>query len=109
MARTYVAVITDDLIGETTENGKLEAIEFTVNGKSYTIDLGTEGAAEFHRALDRYIAVATRVGVAAHGPTPTRSRNDLAAIRAWASNKGHTVAARDRISADVKAAYASAH
>ena len=40
MARTYVAVIKDDLTGEVVDLKDAESIEFSVNGRSYAIDLG---------------------------------------------------------------------
>lgn len=110
MARTFVAVIKDDLTGEVIEDGQAETIEFAINGKSYTIDLGAKNAADFHKAFEKYVAVATRVGASARGrKAPARGKEDLSAIRAWASENGHTVAARGRISADIKEAYERAH
>lgn len=109
MARTYIAVIKDDLTGEVIEDGHSATIEFSVNGKSYTIDLGPKNAAAFNAALEKYIATATKIAPP-RGPKPgSRGNEDLAAIRAWAAQNGHTIAARGRISADVKDAYAKAH
>lgn len=109
MARTFVAVIKDDLTGEVIEEGQAETIEFGVNGKTYTIDLGKKNAAEFHKVLDKYVAVATKVASATRGRKPVaRTKDDLAAIRAWASENGFEVAARGRISAEVKQAYEKA-
>jgi len=109
MARTYVAVINDDLTGEVIEDGDAATIEFSVNGKSYTIDLGPMNAAAFHAALEKYIAAATKIAPTRGSKPAARGKEDLAAIRAWATQNGHTIAARGRISADVKDAYAKAH
>lgn len=109
MARTFVAVIKDDLTGEVIEDGQAETIEFAINGKAYTIDLGKKNAAVFHKTLDKYTAVATKVGGPSRGKPAARGKDDLAAIRAWATLNGHTVAARGRISAEVKEAYDKAH
>ena len=109
MARTYVAVIEDDLTGEVIEAGQTETIEFTVSGKSYTIDLGPANAAAFHASLEKYIAAATKIAPARGSKPARRGNEDPAAIRAWASQNGHAVAARGRISADVLAAYTQAH
>lgn len=109
MARTYVAVIEDDLSGEVIEAGRAETIEFSVNGKGYTIDLGPAHAAAFHASIEKYIGAATKI-TPDRGAKPTRRGDqDLGAIRAWAGQHGHTIAARGRISADVLAAYAQAH
>lgn len=110
MARTFVAVIKDDLTGGVIEEGQAETIEFAVNGKAYAIDLGKKNAADFHKALEKYIAVSAKVAAPARGrKAPARGKEDLAAIRGWATQNGHTVAARGRISAKIKAAYDKAH
>lgn len=110
MARSFVAVIKDDLTGEVIEEGLAETIEFAVNGKTYTIDLGRKNAADFHKALEKYIAVAAKSGGRARGRKPlARGKEDLAAIREWATQNGHKVAARGRISAEIKEAYSQAH
>lgn len=110
MARSYVAVIKDDLTGEVIEEGQAVTIEFSVNGKAYTIDLGQKNADAFHAALEKYVAAATRVGGAARGrKTSARSTQDLAAIRSWANEHGYVVAARGRISSDIKDAFEKAH
>jgi hypothetical protein len=110
MARSYVAVIKDDLTGEVIEDGKAVTIEFTVSGRAYTIDLGPKNADAFHAELEKYVAAATKVGGAARGRRPsTRSPQDLAAIRAWANDHGYVVAARGRISSEIKEAFEQAH
>ena len=110
MARSYVAVIKDDLTGEVIEDGQAVTIEFTINGKAYTIDLGPKNAAAFHAALEKYVAAATKVGGAPRGRrNSARSTQDLAAIRAWANDHGYVVAARGRISSEIKEAYEQAH
>jgi hypothetical protein len=110
MARTLVAVINDDLTGEVIEEGEAVTIEFAVNSKAYSIDLGRKNAADFHKALEKYIAAATRVGASTRGRKPAaRGKTDLAAIRGWASDNGYAVAARGRISAEIKEAYERAH
>jgi len=110
MARSYVAVIKDDLTGEVIEDGQAVTIEFAVNGKAYTIDLGPKNAAGFHDALQKYVAAATKVGVTARGRgRSTAGTKDLAAIREWANEHGYAVASRGRISSEIKEAYEKAH
>lgn len=111
MAREYVAVVKDDLTGEIIEDGAAETIEFSVGSKSYTIDLSKKNAAEFHKALEKYIAVAAKVGGAARSRKPAARGNkeDLAAIREWGKSNGFKVSARGRVSAELKDAYNAAH
>lgn len=109
MARTFVAVIKDDLTGEVVEESDVESIEFAVNGKTYTIDLGKKNAADFHTALEKYIAVATKVGgTGARKPART-AKDDLAAIREWGKQNGFKVSERGRVSSELKEAFAAAH
>ena len=109
MARTYVAVIEDDLTGEVVDQQDAESIEFAVNGKSYTIDLGKKNAAEFHKSLDKYIAVATKVAGTSSRKPARGSKEDLTAIREWGKENGLTVSARGRVSSELKDAYNKAH
>jgi hypothetical protein len=110
MARSYVTVIKDDLTGEVIEDGQAVTIEFAVDGRAYTIDLGPENAGAFHAAIEKYVAAATRVGGPARGRrTSTKGAQDLAAIRAWANDHGYVVAARGRISSEIKEAFEQAH
>jgi len=110
MARSYVAVIKDDLTGEVIEDGQAVTIEFTINGRAYTIDLGPKNADAFHAALEKYVAAATKVGGAPRGRrNSARSTQDLAAIRARANDHGYVVAAHGRISSEIKEAYEQAH
>ena len=110
MARSYVAVIKDDLTGEVIEDGQSVTIEFTVNGRAYTIDLGPTNAEAFHAAIEKYVAAATKVGGPARGrKASTSGTKDLAAIRSWANDHGYVVAARGRISSEIKEAFEQAH
>lgn len=109
MARTFVAVIKDDLTGEVVEEKDAETIEFMVNGKTYTIDLGKKNAAEFHQALNKYIAVATKVGGTKTRKPARSAKEDLAAIREWGKQNGFKVSERGRVSSELKDAYTSAH
>jgi hypothetical protein len=109
VARTYVAVIKDDLTGDVVDQKDAESIEFAVNGKSYTIDLGKKNAAEFHKSVDKYIAVATKVGGVRTRKPARGSKEDLAAIRGWGKENGFKVSERGRVSTELKDAYSKAH
>lgn len=109
MARTFVAVIKDDLTHEIIDQKDAESIEFSVNGKSYAIDLGKKNAAEFHRSLEKYIAVASKVGGAKTGRPSRGAKEDLAAIRQWGKANGFAVSDRGRVSSELKEAFAKAN
>lgn len=92
-------------------------IEFSVGGKNYSIDLSDQHADEFNKALAPYIEHAR------HAPTNKRKarksrssseasrikRQKSAQIRAWALEKGITVAKRGMLNQSVIDAYEAAH
>lgn len=110
MAKQTTVTITDDLDGST--NAK--EVSFSLNGRSWVIDLSAKNRAALEKALKPYIAKATeqgrasRRGKAVRSSSRANSRTDLAAVRDWAKNNGHQVSDRGRISADVLKAYDTA-
>lgn len=110
MAKNTTVTITDDLDGST--NAK--EVSFSLNGRTWVIDLSAKNRAALEKALKPYIAKATeqgrrsRPGKAARMSSRAKSRTELAAVRAWAKSNGHQVSDRGRISADVLNAYDSA-
>lgn len=106
MARKLVEVVQDDLTKETITDGRFESVTFSVNGKTYAMDLTPENAAGFHEAVARYVEVATKLPGSGRVPgSQGRSRQDLSLVRQWAAENGYQVSGRGRISADVMAAY----
>ncbi|MDV7991625.1 Lsr2 family protein [Rhodococcus sp. IEGM 1374] len=124
MARqTYVQLV-DDIDGSVIDDESGEAIEFSVSGVEYVIDLKAKNATEFHRKLDYYIEHATRVGglkrkAAIAAPKATASTPETAptkrdpeqtrAIRQWAADEGYEISNRGRIPAEIVEAFDSAH
>ena len=85
-------------------------IPFSLEGKSYEIDLSDENASQFRAALQPYIDKARPAG-----PPKSRSRSgsrgaaaDPADVRAWARTNGYAVQERGRIPAAVMEAYTAA-
>jgi hypothetical protein len=110
MATQTTVTITDDLDG----SANAKEVSFSLNGKSWTIDLSAKNRAALEKALKPYIAKATEQGrsrrsKATRSSSRSKSRADMAAVREWAKSNGHEVSDRGRISADVQTAYAAAH
>lgn len=111
MAKKTTVTITDDLDG----SANAKEVSFSLDGRSWVIDLSAKNRAALEKALKPYIAKATEQGrrksPAKRGRATSRSkrRTDLAAVREWARSNGHQVSDRGRISADVQAAYDAAH
>jgi len=110
MAKQIITVLTDDLDGGNADR----TVEFGLDGANYTIDLSEKNAGKLRKALDPYLAVASRVGRAggngriASRPAaaPSRANRDQnQAIREWAVKNGYEVSERGRIPASIVDAF----
>jgi hypothetical protein len=115
MATQTTVTLVDDLDGSNAD----EQVEFTVDGKSYAIDLSASNSQKLRDVFAPYISAARRsggrrrsaaaaVGTAAR-PTARTDREQNQAIREWAQKKGLKVSERGRISASVLDAFKAAH
>lgn len=116
MAQKVTTHLVDDLSGDVIEDGKGRTVQFAFDGNSYEIDLTDDNADNFREALSDYVAAARKVsgrsGRAASSVSASKARsnpNDLAKIRVWAMANGFEVAARGRISQEVRDAYDAAN
>lgn len=93
------------------------AIEFSVGGKNYSIDLSEANAAAFNKALAPYIEHARHAPANKRKARKSRSsseasrikRQKSAQIRAWALENGITIAKRGVLNQSVIDAYEAAH
>lgn len=114
MAQKVTTQLVDDLSGDIIEDGKGRTVQFAFDGSSYEIDLTEDNADRFREVLSDYVAAARKVsGRSSRGASSqakARSNpNDLAKIRVWAMANGYEVAARGRISQEVRDAYDAAN
>jgi hypothetical protein len=107
MAQITEVKLVDDLDG----GEAAESVAFSIDGKSYEIDLSEKHAAELRDAFAPFVGSARRAG---GSPASTRlkasarsgrSREETAAIREWANANGHEVSTRGRIPSKVIEAY----
>jgi len=107
MATQTTVAVTDDLDG----SANAQAVSFSLDGTSWTIDLSSRNRVALEKALKPYIAKATKQGRRVRRASPVRgaSRGNLADVRAWAKSNGHAVSDRGRISAEIQQAYDAAH
>jgi hypothetical protein len=87
-------------------------VEFGLDGVNYTIDLSEKNFGKLRKALDPYLAVASRVGrsTTGRGAAPARSaanRDQNQAIREWATKNGYAVSERGRIPSSIVEAFHS--
>ena len=111
MAKQVITLLTDDLDGGEADR----TVEFGLDGVNYTIDLSEKNAGKLRKALDPYLAVATRAGRgggdgrAARRTAPPvsvrSSRDQNQAIREWANKNGYEVSERGRIPSSIVEAY----
>lgn len=113
MAKQIVTLLTDDIDGSEADR----TVEFGLDGVNYTIDLSEKNSGKLRKALDPYLAVASRVGrstasgrIAGRVAAPARStanRDQNQAIREWATKNGYAVSERGRIPGSIVEAFHS--
>jgi hypothetical protein len=116
MAQQTTVRFIDDLDGSDASG----TFDFSLDGRSYQVDLSDGNAAKLRDALAPFIDVARKAGGRSGGrgrtqrqtavsEKPVRSnREETAAIRQWARQNGHTVSDRGRIPKSVIEAYQAA-
>lgn len=108
MARQIVETITDDLDG----TANASPVNFAYDGVEYSIDLSSKNRAVFDKLIKPYLAAGTKIAGRQSAKRPSRSRdskrNDLNAIREWATANGYDVSTRGRIKSEIVAAYDAA-
>ncbi|WP_442922930.1 histone-like nucleoid-structuring protein Lsr2 [Microbacterium sp. TL13] len=114
MAIKHITHLVDDLDGTVLEEGDGKQITFSVEGRSYEIDLSDRNADKFYAAVAPFVDAARPAGRTTSAPRRARSARrssdiDLAAVREWARANGHTVSDRGRIPASVLEAYGAAN
>lgn len=103
--KKQITQLVDDLDGSVIEQGG-ETIRFSLEGRSYEIDLSAANAERMRDAFAPYIRAGRGVGGSGRsGRSRSRGGSDLAAIRAWAQQNGYEVGDRGRIAAPVREAY----
>ncbi|WP_366001928.1 Lsr2 family protein [Microbacterium sp.] len=114
MAIKHITHLVDDLDGTVLEEGDGKQITFSIEGRSYEIDLSDRNADKFYAAVAPFVDAARPVGRSTSASRRTRSTRrpsdiDLAAVREWARANGHTVSDRGRVPASVLEAYGAAN
>ena len=113
MAKQTTVTLIDDIDGSEAD----ESVEFTIDGKSYEIDLSSANSARLRDVLAPFIAAARRSGGRRSGsasatPAPSRQSTDRElnqAIREWAVKEGMKISERGRIPSNVLEAYHASH
>ncbi|MDN5918419.1 MAG: Lsr2 family protein [Pseudonocardia sp.] len=110
MAKHTTVTLVDDLDGSKAE----EQVQFSVDGRSYEIDLSSKNATKLRDGLAPYVSAARRGGRTASASASSNgsSASERAvnrAVREWAVAQGMKISERGRIPSSVLEAYHSAH
>lgn len=119
MAKHTVTVLTSDISGRQLKDGQGETVRFSLDGTDYEIDVSSKEAEKLRSSLQEFIESGrktsggsarnrTRSGQRGSGGSG-RSKEELAAIRAWAKEQGYEVPDRGRVRQEVLSAYDAAH
>lgn len=113
-------VVTDDFDGKEIDEGFAEEFSFSFDGKDYRIDLRPDNAEKLRKDFSKWIDSASEVSSSRRGRSSSssssgrstksgRSKEELAAIRAWAKSNNHEVSGRGRIKSEIIEAFDKAH
>ena len=115
MAQQTTVRFVDDLDG----SEAVGTVIFSLNNRSYEIDLSDENTDKLHEALAPFVEHGRQIGRGSGRgrgqrqlaiDKPVRSnREETHAIRQWAREHGHEVSDRGRIPKSVTEAYEAAH
>jgi hypothetical protein len=111
MSRRTIVQLEDDLSG----GEAAESVSFSLDGRSFEIDLNEKNASALREALAPYIAAGR--GFRGSKVAATRrpsggyagSELDPATVRSWAQENGYEVSTRGRVSRELREAYLSAN
>lgn len=100
MARKTVVTLIDDIDGDEAER----TVTFSLDGKTYEIDLNRSNIEALTTTLDPFIKAARTRGKR-RTPSSGQPPNDLADVRVWARSNGYEISDRGRIPTAVVTAY----
>jgi hypothetical protein len=107
MTRKVQVVLQDDIDGTQAD----QTVRFALDGTEYEIDLNDEHASQLRDGMASWIAAARRASMARIPEPRSKARRsaDTADIRHWAEANGIPVAARGRLSRDLRTQYEATH
>lgn len=108
-------LLVDDISGDVIDEGLGGTVEFSFDGKHYTIDLGVKNRDAFRKDMTKWTEHAQEVEAPRRQTTTRRrtassassgmSKETREAIRHWANSNGYSVGDRGRIKAEIVEAF----
>lgn len=111
MGIKHITHLIDDIDGTVLDEGDGQQMRFSVDDRAYEIDLSAQNADKLFKVFATYVDEARSVstGQTQSSRRPSDAGVDLAAVRTWARENGHTVSDRGHVSASIIEAYKSSH
>ena len=109
MAQRVVVQLTDDLSGADIPAGRGETVTFSLDGRSFEIDLTAKNATALRKVLRPYIEAGRQSHVSGRRVVRTRVAADTRTVKQWARANGYQVRDRGRIPNAVMAAFDAAN
>jgi hypothetical protein len=109
MAQRVEVRLTDDLDGTEIRTGKGETVTFSLDGKSYEIDLTAKNASVLRKALRPYVDVGRPIKGSRRRPVRTKVGADARTVKRWARANGYQVRERGRVPNQILAAFEAAN
>ena len=111
---TVTVAFTSDLSGKEITDNDAPTVTYGWDGITYEIDLTTDEAERFYKAIEKYIAVSRKAtqtaGRRTRSKTATSTGGPTAAeIREWGRSNGYDVPERGRIPGGVRDAFDAAN
>src|SRR6266508_4359186 len=97
MAQRVVVQLSDDLSGADIPVGRGETVTFSLDGRSFEIDLTAKNATALRRILRPYIDAGRPSSGGRRRPIRTRVAADTRTVKQWARANGYQVRDRGRI------------
>ena len=106
MATRTIVQLTDDTDGKPAT----QTVRFSLDGRTFEIDLSERNAKALRKDLEPWLAAARRVtnSKTARSTTRVETGVDSAAVRAWAASNGIELSARGRLPGHVIDKYRAA-
>ncbi len=99
----------DDLSGREIPSGKGETVTFSLDGKSYEIDLTAKNATVLRKALQPYVDAGRPIRGSRRRPIRTKVSADTRTVKEWARANGYQVRDRGRVPNEILAAFEAAN
>lgn len=112
MAQKQTITFVSDLSGKEIVDNDAPTVHFSWDGVDYSVDLTSQEAESFYKAIEKYLSVATKTSNNRIRKTVTKKSHaggpTAAEIRAWARDNGYEVPDRGRIPQEVRDAFDAA-